>query len=239
MNLEEKLKEHQYDAIWKEYCGFLDLNIEEYMLIQKRLMEEQIQLWSNCDLGKSILKGKTPKNLDDFREMVPLTTYDDYADVLLNRRAEMLPGNPITWIQTTWEGGKHPVKVAPYTRSMLDTYRSNVVACLLLSTSKKKGEFDVAVTDKFLYGLAPMPYMTGLFPLALREDIHMRFLPEIDEAVNMTFSQRNKLGFKMAMKENGPFVIEVAMNENEFVLPMLPPGGSIDDIIVTKEEEKQ
>lgn len=205
MNLEEKLKEHQYDAIWKEYCGFLDLNIEEYMLIQKRLMEEQIQLWSNCDLGKSILKGKTPKNLDDFREMVPLTTYDDYADVLLNRRAEMLPGNPITWIQTTWEGGKHPVKVAPYTRSMLDTYRSNVVACLLLSTSKKKGEFDVAVTDKFLYGLAPMPYMTGLFPLALREDIHMRFLPEIDEAVNMTFSQRNKLGFKMAMKEDVEF----------------------------------
>ena len=205
MNLEQKLKEHQYESIWKEYCGFLDLNIEEYMLIQKRLMEEQIQLWSNCDLGKAILKGKRPKSLEEFREMVPLTTYDDYADVLLNRRAEMLPGNPITWIQTTWEGGKHPVKVAPYTRNMLDTYRNNVVACLLLSTSTKKGEFDVSTADKFLYGLAPMPYMTGLFPLALREDIRMRFLPEIDEAVNMTFSQRNKLGFKMAMKEDVEF----------------------------------
>lgn len=225
MNLEEKLKEHQYDVIWKEYCGFLDLNIEEYMLIQKRLMEEQIQLWSNCDLGKSFLKGKTPKNLNEFREMVPLTTYDDYADVLLNRRAEMLPGNPITWIQTTWEGGKHPVKVAPYTRSMLDTYRNNVVACLLLSTSKRKGEFNVALTDKFLYGLAPMPYMTGLFPLSLREDIHMRFLPEIDEAVNMTFSQRNKLGFKMAMKEDVEFFFGLGSVAHAVSLSFGAAGG--------------
>ena len=205
MNLEEKLKEHQYSTIWNEYCGFLDLDITEYMVIQKRLMEEQIQLWSNSQLGKSILNGKCPKTLDEFREMVPFTSYDDYADVLLNRRSEMLPGTPITWIQTTWEGGKHPVKLAPYTRSMLDTYRNNVVACLLLSTSKKKGEFDVSVKDKFLYGLAPMPYMTGLFPLALKEDIRMRFLPEVDEAVNMSFSQRNKLGFKMAMREDVEF----------------------------------
>ena len=226
MNLEEKLKERQYEEIWHEYCGFLELNIEEYMLIQKRLMEEQIQLWSSCALGRSILKGKRPTTVDEFREMVPFTTYDDYADVLLNRRAEMLPGNPITWIQTTWEGGKHPIKLAPYTRSMLDTYRNNVVACLILSTSTKKGEFDVATTDKFLYGLAPMPYMTGLFPLALREDIHMRFLPEIDEAVNMSFSQRNKLGFKMAMKEDVEFFFGLGSVAHAVSLSFGAAGGS-------------
>lgn len=205
MNLKDKLKEQQYDEIWNEYCGFLDLSLSDYMRIQRRLMEEQIHLWSNCALGQSILKGNRPTTIEEFRSMVPLTTYDDYADVLLNKQSDMLPGTPVIWIQTTWEGGKHPVKVAPYTRSMLDTYRTNVVACLILSTSAQKGKFDVSETDKFLYALAPLPYATGLFPLALHEDIDLQFLPDVKEAVNMTFSQRNKLGFKMAMKNDVEF----------------------------------
>ena len=70
MSLKEKLKKHQYNEIWQQYCGFLDLSMEGYMKIQRRLMEEQIQLWSNCGLGQSILKGKHPKNLEEFRKMV-------------------------------------------------------------------------------------------------------------------------------------------------------------------------
>ena len=78
-----------------------------------------------------------------------------------------------TSIQTTWEGGRHPVKVAPYTKSMLDTYRNNVLACMILSTTEEKGKFDVKPLDTFLYGLAPLPYATGLFPLALNDEIQM------------------------------------------------------------------
>ena len=62
MNLEEKLKKQQYKEIWQQYCGFLDLSMDGYMKIQRRLMEEQIRLWSNCGLGQSILKGKHPTN---------------------------------------------------------------------------------------------------------------------------------------------------------------------------------
>lgn len=36
---------------------------------------------------------------------------------------------------------------------------------------------------------------------------------------------------KTAFACDGPFVIDCAVDCNEFVLPMLPPGGSIDDII--------
>lgn len=35
-----------------------------------------------------------------------------------------------------------------------------------------------------------------------------------------------------SMKLNGPFVIDCFIDKDEFVLPMLPPGGSIDDLIV-------
>ena len=67
VSLGEKLRKQQYDAIWKEYCGFLDLTMQDYMKIQNRLMEEQIQLWSDCELGKSILKGRRPSGIDEFR----------------------------------------------------------------------------------------------------------------------------------------------------------------------------
>ena len=105
MSLGEKLRKQQYDAIWKEYCGFLDLTMQDYMKIQNRLMEEQIQLWSDCELGKSILKGRSHPGSTSSAGWYPLTTYEDYADMLLQKRSETLPGNPIIWIQTTWEAG--------------------------------------------------------------------------------------------------------------------------------------
>ena len=41
--------------------------------------------------------------------------------------------------------------------------------------------------------------------------------------------------FSKASESEGPCLIEVLIDKDEFVLPMLPPGGSIDDIIVSKE----
>lgn len=38
--------------------------------------------------------------------------------------------------------------------------------------------------------------------------------------------------FERAFKHNGPYVIDCAVDKDEFVLPMLPPGGSMEDIIV-------
>ncbi len=35
-----------------------------------------------------------------------------------------------------------------------------------------------------------------------------------------------------AFNHNGPYLIDCAIDKDEFVLPMLPPGGSMDDIIV-------
>ena len=78
---------------------------------------------------------------------------------------------------------KHPIKVAPYTESMLDTFKRNVCACLLLGTSTKRGDFKARSTDTILYGLAPLPYATGLLPLAFEEEIGIEFLPPVKDAV--------------------------------------------------------
>lgn len=45
-------------------------------------------------------------------------------------------------------------------------------------------------------------------------------LAELDKALDKAFSV------------NGPFIVNCLIDKDEFVLPMLPPGGSMDDIIV-------
>lgn len=48
-----------------------------------------------------------------------------------------------------------------------------------------------------------------------------------------------RAAFEEGMHTDGPFVIDTLIDQDEFVLPMLPPGGSIEDIIVKKEAEHE
>lgn len=47
-----------------------------------------------------------------------------------------------------------------------------------------------------------------------------------------------RAAFEEAMQHDGPYLIDTLIDMDEFVLPMLPPGGSIDDIITAKPEVK-
>lgn len=199
MNLEKKLKQQPASEIWQEYCGFLDLSMDDYMDIQYSLLNEQIHLLSKCELGQRFFKGVYPSNVEEFRKLVPLTTYEDYADILLLRQEDKLPAPPVVWLQTTWESGNKPEKWAPYSEDMLRIYKTNIIAAMLLSTSDEKGKFHVDSGFKALYALAPMPYATGLFPDLIESEIKLRFLPPLKEARNMPFRQQSKIGFKMGL----------------------------------------
>ena len=200
MRFKEKLLKCQPGEIWEEYCGFLDLSIDEYMKIQYRLLDEQIDLFSKCGLGQKIMHGQRPSGVEEFRRTVPLTSYEDYAEILLNKKNSMLPSEPVIWLETTWESGSHPKKLAPYTREMLDVYTSNILAAMILSTSDQKGKFRVHSGDKVLYGLAPLPYATGLFPLLIAPEMDIRFMPSLEDAKKLSFSEQNKTGFSAALK---------------------------------------
>ena len=131
MKFEEKLRKQTPEQLWQEYCGFLDLSMDAYMRIQQHLLMEQVQLLSASRLGRGLLGNNIPGSIEEFRATVPLTTYEDYADTLLMRREEDLPAKPLVWLETTWEGGDYPRKTAPYSLSMLNTYRHNLLGALL------------------------------------------------------------------------------------------------------------
>ncbi len=56
--------------------------------------------------------------------------------------------------------------------------------------------------------------------------------------VRVTTEAEFRSAFETAMAHDGPYLIETMIDMDEFVLPMLPPGGSIEDMITSKEETK-
>lgn len=66
MHFEELLRKKKYEDIWEEYCGFLDLSIQEYMHIQYRLLEEQMLNWLVSPLGQSIMQREKPEEYSGF-----------------------------------------------------------------------------------------------------------------------------------------------------------------------------
>ncbi len=226
MRFEEKVRHGSRDQLWQEYCGFLDMSIAEYMFTQRRLMEEQIALWSRSPLGRNMLGDHTPVSIDTFRQSFPLTTYEDYADSLLAKRADLLCSEPAIWIQTTWEGGLRPIKLAPYTRGMLDCYRHNLVSLIIIGSAKHKGDWDVKKGDRILYGGAPLPYATGLMPSLYDEDIKFNWLPDANGNSELSFSQRIKKGFSMGMAGGIDYFFGIGSVANYITESFGKSGGS-------------
>ena len=52
------------------------------------------------------------------------------------------------------------------------------------------------------------------------------------EGYRVSTAEAFEEAFLHALKADGPVVIETLIDKDAFVLPMLPPGGSVDDIIV-------
>ena len=198
--LREMFRDEDYDKIWKAYLGFLDLSIEEFMEIQNRLLLEQIELLKNCKLGQDLFGRSRITTVEDFRKKVPLTTYEDYAETLLNKKSDDLPSVPLHWVQTTWKGGAGSIKLAPYSKSMVEENTKMFLSALIISTSKGRGHFTLKNNDKFLYGMAPRPYLTGYAPYILKHHVDFRYLPGTEEAEKLSFKERNVVGFKMAIK---------------------------------------
>ena len=78
------------EELWKRYCGFLDLSVEEFMQIQRALLSEQLALVADSVLGRKILGPRPPRTIEEFRATVPFTTYDDYEPYLGEKREDAL-----------------------------------------------------------------------------------------------------------------------------------------------------
>ncbi len=200
----ELLKQGKHEEIWQRYCGFIDLSLEETMNIQRRLLLEQIGLLNKCELGRVLMRGARPKTVEEFREKVPLTTYADYAPYLQKQRMDVLPRKPILWQHTSGRSGEYDFKWAPLTRRQWEEIENLIFSVFSFCTCKKRGEVNFKLHDKFLYGAAPPPYVTGNISRYAFSEV-FDFLPPLDEAETMSFPERFQKGFKLALSEGLDF----------------------------------
>jgi hypothetical protein len=170
------------------------------MNIQSRLLKEQLTLLKKCELGRNILKGANPENLTEFRETVQLTNYSDYAPYLLKRRMDVLPRKPIMWQYTSGKYGEYTHRWAPVTSKQMEEIEPLIMALVLFSSCKKRGDVSFRLHDKVFYGMAPPPYATGSIARALPNEL-FDFLPPINQAEETPFEERIQQGFNMALSE--------------------------------------
>ena len=76
--------------IWQKHCGFLDLSVAEFMEIQEHLLLEEIEIIAQSSLGRRIMGGANPKTVEEFRRLVPLTIYENYAPYIGNCQEDAL-----------------------------------------------------------------------------------------------------------------------------------------------------
>lgn len=199
VSLAELIKEGRTRDAWTKYCGFIDLSMDEFMQVQGRLLREQMEIYSKSLLGKKLFSGYIPKDIEDFRKSIPLTTYKDYNPYFVEKREEVLPVKPSYWVCTSGRLNAYQCKWAPYTPGMVNIHIKNFLASVIFSVCTKKGEFTLKENFKFLYAMAPPPYLTGMVPYGLKNQFPFRYLPTLSAAEKMSFEERNRVGFKLGL----------------------------------------
>jgi hypothetical protein len=194
------LREGRTAEMWRKYCGFLDLRIDEFMHIQRRLLLEQLELLADCELGRRLLRGAKPTTIEEFRRVVPLTTYHDYLPYLPERREDMLPAKPVAWVRTSGRTGEFGGKWVPLPRQIYEGMGRYYLGTLIVASARQRGEVNIEENDTYLYTVAPPPFISGQIMRAGRDEFPMRFVPSIEEAERMEFQERVEQAFMLAME---------------------------------------
>jgi hypothetical protein len=203
--LSDLLRQGRKNEVWKRFCGYLDLEIGEYMAVQRSLLEEQLERSGSCELWRAIMRGRSPRGLDEFRKSVPITTYRDYAPYLLPKNDSALPEKAYTWVHTSGRSGEYDMKWIPWSRQMYEKVGEAFLAAFLVAAAKRKGDVVLREGMTFPYLLAPPPYISGVITDSLLECFPFKVLPALEEAVAMGFQERIMAAFSGAMTEGLDF----------------------------------
>ena len=193
------LKQGKRREIWTRYCGFLDMDITQYMAVQKSLLEEQLPRLRACELGRAVMKGAAPKSLEEFRRTVPFTTYKDYEGTFAARREECLPERPRVWVHTSGMSGEYDFKWVPYSRTMFDIMGDAAIGCLIIAAAKGRGDVRLRKGMRFPYTIAPPPYLSGITLDSLLKSFPFVMSPDFETGRDMEFKQRIQEALKSSL----------------------------------------
>lgn len=193
--------------IWERYCGFLDISIEEFMQIQRRLLMEQIELVADSTLGKKIMKGR-PQSVEEFRHLVPLTTYEDYKPYLSQQQEDVLAEKPLFWCHSSGRGGYF--KWIPYNHRAFEVFSRRILALFILGSTNSKGEVNFRPGSRILILVPPQPYTSGSTLHHVSQRFSMQVIPPMERTKDMEFAERVSSGFQIALQAGVDVIFAIA-----------------------------
>lgn len=196
--------------LWKKYCGFLDLSTEEFMAIQNQLLLEQIALVSGSPLAKKIMGEGKPGSMEEFRDVVPITTYQDYLPYLEEKREDVLSENPLCWVNTSGKEGNF--KWVPYTSKGYQKLIDSLVSALVLSSAQKEGEVNIKKGARIMFHLPSKPYLSGHFAFGLNQRIACQAFPPIEIFDRLSYKEKMARELELVNKEGVDFIFSLPGN---------------------------
>lgn len=194
--------------VWKRYCGFLDISVNQFMEIQERLLMEQMETIAGTPLGKKIMGAHKVDSVDEFRKHTPLTRYEDYEPYLSNQDETVLAEKPLYWCHSSGRGGHF--KWIPYTKRGFEVFGKRAIAAIILAGADDKASVKLKPNDKMLLLMPPPPYTSGSAIFHLSQRFSMDIIPPIEQTINEEFADRIASGFRIAVREGVAVIFSIA-----------------------------
>ena len=191
--------------IWSRYCGFLNLSMPEFMEIQANLLLEEIEFMADSTIGRKLIGEVVPTSVEEFRDTVPMTVYEDYAPFLEERKEDALAKKPYIWAHTS--GASGTFKRVPYTREFYRCALDNLMASLILACSQKRGQSALTEGDKVLFNVAPSPYISGILAAGANQMFNLKAVMTSDEQDNMDFKDKVAKGFELSLRTGVDIIV--------------------------------
>jgi hypothetical protein len=187
------------DRVWQKHCGFLDLTTEQFMAVQENLLVQQFERITDSPLAKKLMGDHSPRSIEEFRHLIPLSTYQYYAPEFESGDENALPEKPFTWAHTS--GGSGTFKRVPYTREFYYHALDTLMTAFILACSKRRGQSDLIEGDKVLFNVAPHPYLSGILATgACQTFTNLKAVMPADEHDSMDFKDKVAKGFELSLK---------------------------------------
>ena len=168
------------------------------MAVQETLLVQQLERISNSPLAKKLMGDLSPRSIEEFRSLVPLSTYQYYAPEFEAGDEDALPEKPHTWAHTS--GGSGTLKRVPYTREFYYHTLDSLMTALILACSDKKGQSDLIEGDKVLFNVAPAPYLSGILANGAYQTFNLKAVMPPDEHDSMDFKDKVAKGFETSLR---------------------------------------
>jgi hypothetical protein len=185
------------ERAWRKHCGFLDLTLAGFMEVQRQRLTDALPALAASALGRSLMDGQLPQSIDEFRQNVRLTDYENYIPVFDSGRAEDLPGDPVFWARTSRRNSDQAN--IPYTEAAFEQLIDACTAAFLLASADGDGRSRLNANDRVLYNLPPLPFLSGMLAEGLGERLNLRPVLDHKTVDTMEFHEKVALGFERAL----------------------------------------